>query len=329
MHVFARAPGKLVVLGEYAVLAGGPALVMAIDHHCVAELFPSDDDACHLSTSTQQTTERSFALGSSSGVAIVDTVIERSAVTSSAPWQGRLDSSELFVGPRKLGLGSSAAALVAWAGAWSVFTGADPRPPLNRVVAAHRAVQNGAGSGLDVAASLIGGVLVYRLAAPDRPEAVSVALPNSVRFVGVSTPRVASTPNLLARFEAWRVAQPGVAAMQLDRMRQVAELGIASAGADDAAQFLAAVRQYGLELDALGAAIGAEIVTPEHAAIADAAGRTGVTYKVSGAGGGDIGLGFATDHAALEAFSAAVPAGCEVLRLQIDEAGLVTEERAA
>ncbi|NNC64840.1 MAG: hypothetical protein HKN84_08660, partial [Gammaproteobacteria bacterium] len=86
---------------------------------------------------------------------------------------------------------------------------------------------------------------------------------------------------------------------------------------------------YGLELDALGAAIGAEIVTPEHAAIAKVAARVGVTYKVSGAGGGDIGLGLATDEEALEAFAAGVPAGCDVLRLAIDEAGLVTEEREA
>jgi phosphomevalonate kinase len=34
MTVHARAPGKVVVLGEYAVLDGAPALVLAVDRYC-------------------------------------------------------------------------------------------------------------------------------------------------------------------------------------------------------------------------------------------------------------------------------------------------------
>ncbi len=40
MRLEARAPGKLVALGEYAVLEGAPALVLAIDHYAVATLEP-------------------------------------------------------------------------------------------------------------------------------------------------------------------------------------------------------------------------------------------------------------------------------------------------
>lgn len=333
MHVLARAPGKLVVLGEYVVLEGGPALVMAVDHHCVAEIQPSEDAVCHLHTLSDCAEDRSFDSAEGSDVAIVDSVTRHWPIEDVGAWRGRVDSSRLFVAGRKLGLGSSAAALVAWAGAWAAYTRREAESSasssLTELIGLHRAIQAGAGSGLDVAASLHGGVLAFRLVSGERPDVVSVTLPNSVRFVGVATPQAASTPNLLARFDAWRVAEPAAAAMQLDRMRQVAEVGIASAGAGDAPQFLAAVQQYGLELDALGAAIGAEIVTPEHAAIAKVAARVGVTYKLSGAGGGDIGLGLATDEEALEAFAAGVPAGCDVLRLAIDEAGLVTEEREA
>ncbi len=42
MAVFAEAPGKLVILGEYAVLTGAPALVLAIDRYCRAEIAPSE-----------------------------------------------------------------------------------------------------------------------------------------------------------------------------------------------------------------------------------------------------------------------------------------------
>jgi len=333
MHVIARAPGKLVVLGEYAVLAGGPALVTAVDRYCVASLRPSDDELCLLHTHADCVADRRFGRAEASGVAVVDSVIRHWPTEHVGAWRGRLDSSQLFAAGRKLGLGSSAAALVAWAGAWSAYSRSETDSaaalPLADLVGLHRAIQGSAGSGLDVAASLHGGVLAYRSVAVDRPEAVSVGLPNSVRFVGVSTPRAASTPDMLARFEAWRAAEPAAAEGQLDRLCRMAELGVASAGAGDAAQFLDAVRDYGRELDRLGAAIGVAIVTPEHAAITEVAGRTGVTYKVSGAGGGDIGLGFATDEDALEAFAAAVPVGCVVLRLAIDQAGLVIEEQEA
>lgn len=333
MHVLAKAPGKLILLGEYVVLAGGPALVMAVDRYCLAELRPSDDALCHLHTLADRAADHDFRLAEVSHVGVVDAVAQRWPIEHAGAWYGHLDSSQLFAAGRKLGLGSSAAALVAWAGVWTAYSrgigGSASGPTVEDLVRLHRKMQAGAGSGLDVAASLRGGVQEYRLVGDDRPEAVSVTLPNSVRFVGVSTQRAASTPNLLARFDAWREQEPAAAAMQLDRMRQAAELGVALARAGDAEQFLAVVRQYGLELDALGAAIGVDIVTPEHAAIAEVAARTGVTYKVSGAGGGDIGLGLATDDRALEAFSAAVPPGCEVLKLAIDEAGLVAEEKAA
>jgi mevalonate kinase len=48
--IVARAPGKLVALGEYAVLEGAPALVLAVDRYCVATLAESGDGLCHLIT---------------------------------------------------------------------------------------------------------------------------------------------------------------------------------------------------------------------------------------------------------------------------------------
>ena len=38
MAIVARAPGKLVALGEYAVLEGAPAIVLAVDRYCEATL---------------------------------------------------------------------------------------------------------------------------------------------------------------------------------------------------------------------------------------------------------------------------------------------------
>ena len=66
--------------------------------------------------------------------------------------------------------------------------------------------------------------------------------------------------------------------------------------ADDAAAWLEAFAAYGRGLQELGEAIGAEIVTAEHREIGEEARRYGVAYKVSGAGGGDLGLACAADY---------------------------------
>ena len=67
------------------------------------------------------------------------------------------------------------------------------------------------------------------------------------------------------------------------------------AAGDDAAGWLEAIAAYGRGLQELGVAIGADIVTAEHREIGEDARRHGVAYKVSGAGGGDLGLACAAD----------------------------------
>ena len=80
----ARAPGKLVLSGAYSVLSGAPALVVAVDRYVLAD---STRPPAFL------TPEVHAAIG------------ERAA-----PW---FDASALREGEKKLGLGSSAAILVA------------------------------------------------------------------------------------------------------------------------------------------------------------------------------------------------------------------------
>ena len=111
MAVVAKAPGKLVVLGEYAVLAGAPALVLAVDRYCRAEIGPSDDEFCHLRISTHELEETDLLPGSVSGVELVD-LVTPAADRLDPAWSASLDSSQFFVGNTKLGVGSSAAATI-------------------------------------------------------------------------------------------------------------------------------------------------------------------------------------------------------------------------
>ena len=70
----ARAPGKLVALGEYAVLDGAPAVVLAVDRYVEAAVGPSEDGSCRLMVRASEIVERRFAPDAPSGAPLVDLV---------------------------------------------------------------------------------------------------------------------------------------------------------------------------------------------------------------------------------------------------------------
>src|SRR5690606_33179773 len=135
-----RAPGKLVLSGAYSVLEGAPAIVAAVDRYATAD-------------------------GTRPAGFVADEM--RAAMQPPYPL---IDASALREEGRKLGLGSSAALLVAALSATGEFD-LDRRSEryrlFERALAAHRRAQGG-GSGIDVAASTFGGTLQYQLPAPLR-----------------------------------------------------------------------------------------------------------------------------------------------------------------
>jgi phosphomevalonate kinase len=320
----ARAPGKLVALGEYAVLDGAPAVVLAIDRYAEAAIEPSADRSCRLTVRAATVEELEFQAGATSGAALVDLV---AAAEPQLPWTAVVDSRAFYSGGTKLGLGSSAAVLVAWAGAFAAFArarGLAVAPPrVETLIDLHRRFQGGKGSGLDVAASFTGGAITFSLARPGPPQIGSVRLPNSVGFAGIFAGRSASTPEFVAHYRAWRARRPREAMALVARLAALAEAGCAALAAGDAAQWLEAFAGYGRGLQELGEAIGADIVTAEHREIGAAAERLGVSYKVSGAGGGDLGLACAADADRLEAFTESVGnRGFRVINVSLAEHGL-------
>ena len=327
IRVVSKAPGKLVVLGEYAVLNGAPALVLAVDRYCCATIGPSEDGSCHFVSMTNTEEAVDFSADMRSGFAVVDEVLQ--SLPNAGIWQGMLDSRELFAATMKLGLGSSAAALTAWAGAWAVFSGrerlgADSRT-LEMLIGLHQAIQSGTGSGVDVAASLFGGVIRFQLNENSLPEVSTVQLPKGVGFAGIFARSAALTPDFLARYEAWCAAKTEEAVALQAVLAEIAQNGICAASEDDAQGFLEAITEYGRCLEYLGVCIGAHIVTPKHRELMKTAERLGIAYKVSGAGGGDFGLAFSADAVALDSFKRAVDAECDVFEFGIDPSGLIVE----
>jgi phosphomevalonate kinase len=249
-------------------------------------------------------------------------------------WNATIDSRALFAGSEKLGLGSSAAVVCAWAGAFAAFARAQgltdvADPGVGGLIELHRALQGGKGSGLDVAASYTGGAITFRLTGGLVPQIGSVRLPNGVGFAGIFAGRSASTPELVAHYRAWRRNRPAEGAALVRRLTGIAEAGCAAARGDDAAGWIEAFAAYGRGLGELGEAIGVEVVTAEHRQIGDEAARFGVAYKVSGAGGGDLGLACATEPQTLAAFTKRITdRGFRVINVSLAGHGLVVQHVA-
>lgn len=262
----ARAPGKVVLSGAYAVLSGAPAIVGAVSRYVTADTARPADFV---------TEEVRAALGPG----------------QSAPW---FDASALREHGRKLGLGSSAAILVA-----SLFalaraeraeaSAAELRDAVfTRALAAHRAAQGG-GSGVDVASSTYGGSLVYQLGGA-APRIAPVPLPSELTFEIWVCPSSASTPELIARVEALRSADPAAHARYLGAQSEASFAAAAAAESGDARGLLEALGAQRAALSGLGRAAQVPIVTPELAALGPDAEREGAVLLPAGAGGGDIAL---------------------------------------
>ena len=266
--MMARAPGKVVLSGAYAVLDGAPALVAAVDRYVIADsrreaemITPEVREALHSRGATR------------------------------APW---FDARALRdeVNDRKLGLGSSAAILVASLAALEL--GAEPslddaalaRRVFDAALCAHRIAQGG-GSGIDVAASAFGGILRFQLPTEGGvlPITAPVELPKPLAIRVWASTSAASTSTMLGSVDALRKGRPSDYRSVIEELTGAAEAAIQ---AKTTVAYVAACRRQLTGLTELGRLAQVPIVTPEVAELDRAAQAAGATVLPSGAGGGDV-----------------------------------------
>jgi len=317
VRIRASAPAKLVLLGEYAVLAGAPALVAAVNRRVHVELEPSDNKGWIFETdmggerrAEVRWTDEGPAVSPDDGsedwclplARVLEGLCNDAGIRPERPPACRVNirSAELFEdeGNQKLGLGSSAAVVVALAAAlrralaiWGYEKG-DPEPldEFRRDLALHHAMQGGRGSGVDVAAAYHGGLHAYRR---DDASVEPIELPDGVVFQAVWTGRSTSTGAFLERVEAAKKARPDAHRAALGSLCTLARAGLAACRANEAKAFLDSVCAYHEALADFGRLCDVPIVSPAHAELAALAAKAGAIYKPSGAGGGDVGLLFA------------------------------------
>jgi phosphomevalonate kinase len=332
--VLTRAPGKLFLTGEYAVLYGGPALVAAVDRHAEVRLRlepgPGSlvvESIAEGSRCATDDPEGEELTGGDIGAVLAALRVSRAWRPALAGMRAEvaLDSRPFLSGGKKLGLGRSAASVTAAVAAFLGGVGrVEPEEVFEAAVAAHTLFQEGHGSGADVAATAHGGVIEFRRQAGRlcvAPRRLPPGLHLVVGWTGVSVP----TDPLLKRFASSAATRDPPSLGALCSVAERAALAVADS---DATHFLEAVAQTAELLARLGVETGVPIVTTPLARLMAAAEHAGAVAKPSGAGGGDCGIAFATSPAQAEAVRAAWrEEGIVPLPLAIAAEGAAAEQR--
>lgn len=308
------APGKMMVSGEYAVLRGAPALVAAVSARGKLTLRAPQGDAPPDRAVLERRPEAAATL------AIADEAFGQ----STGGFGVELDTSELASGDRKFGLGSSAAVSAAAAGAVAALAGQDPSDPdvaariYDAAVRGHRRVAP-EGSGSDIVAACFGGLRMITPGATEGiPDSAPVAWPEGLLSSVVWTGQPARTSDLVRQVNALGERDPAALDSAMDHLGACARSFVDAFGAGDAGAIIEEVRRYHDAMASLGNAAGAPIVESRLAKVAALATASGGAAKPSGAGGGDVALGFFADSGAKDAFEAAArDAGFEVLELAL------------
>lgn len=312
----ATAPGKLLLAGEYAVLEGNAAVVVAVDRRATARRGPRDPSPFLDALAARLAAERGH--GHACARAATDLVV---------------DTADFSRGGQKLGLGSSAAATVAAAAlalaadeasasASALASGALDRDAVFALAAAAHGDAQGArgtrGSGADIAASTYGGALAYSLV-DGQVRWRALPVPRSVLLLPFFTGHSADTVTMVAKVHA---AAPATR-RPLDAIAAAAAALAAAFERDDGDAILRALRDGGDALAALGVAAGHDLETAAVRAVRDALAPFGGAVKTTGAGGGDLAIAAIPCEAnPSEAAAAIGRAGCQVVPLAIDPRGV-------
>jgi phosphomevalonate kinase len=315
----ARAPGKLLLLGEYAVLDGVPAIVAAIDryvevrlavrHGCKVVRIAAPGHCASLEVRDLRVAappELRFAL------AAIDEVGRRLPAPLHRGLDLEIRSALADASGRKLGLGGSAAVTAAIVAALYAAAGCDPAMCRDDVFAAafaaHRAGQGAVGSGADVAASVYGGLLLFQPQPQSLPRSTPLQLPSRAALSVAWSGAPAATAPLVRRYlaldgDAAPDASPrggSRAAARADFVRSSrASVEAFSRAAGTGRLDLAAVNRNGRALERLARDADLPLLTSDLESLVFAARACGAGAKLSGAGGGDCVIAL-TDRAEVD-----------------------------
>lgn len=330
--ILMSAPGKAVLCGEYAVLDGAPAIVMAVNCRASVTLQSTNEASHSLAMSHRESSPVRFHFGKSAEIlplgddrpGLDTTLISHVWRAIGAPDAGsismQLDTRAFYDNESgaKLGLGSSAALAVALTSALLRFSG-DRREPGPIALAAHRAFQGGNGSGVDIAAALHGGIMAFNTTTQLATE--TLQWPTGMAYSLWWSGRAASTADKLRSLKENMAT--AAARTSAGKLRQGSERVLEAWRSGHSKNVLDSLQDYCGALQQFSADHRLGIFDAGHRQMHELAARNGLTYKPCGAGGGDIGIVFSTRQEALDNFAGlAASCGFRKLQVMLDPCGL-------
>ena len=320
MNIQVTTPGKLILIGEYAVLEGAPALVMAVNRHARAAFIRKAGPDFTLQSPTFQMADIRFQISPEGKVVFItetDTenveklnfflktfeyLLQKEKLNGNLPpLEIVLDTREFYLPEKnqKLGLGSSAALTVALVqGLLAQLNPNDSRitDPLKLFKLAediHYRAQGKKGSGIDIAASCFGGIIHFqKKTSQDTPsfKISSVDLPENLIILPVWTGTSASTIELVSKVDDFQKNNPNMYNKIMQNLTDISHLACQTFSNKETQSYLDCCHEYYQLLKELGEISQANIISDIHQEIRAIADVSGAIYKPSGAGGGDIGL---------------------------------------
>ncbi|MFT7220482.1 MAG: phosphomevalonate kinase, partial [Candidatus Azotimanducaceae bacterium] len=148
------------------------------------------------------------------------------------------------------------------------------------------------GSGADIALSIADHCIIHqRDCLPQK-----VSLPAALNMLAIWTGEAASTTQYLNMIETWRDLNAGAYLSQMTCLHKIADATVAAVKTGDADLFLTTISQYDRQLDDLSSESGLNFYNPTHRELRKKVELLHCTYKPSGAGGGDFGIAYSTNH---------------------------------
>ena len=304
------APGKVFLVGEYAVLDDGHAAVAAITMHAQAQFIP-----------------RMEAMPPMVSELVRRTLADLGEAAAALPPGGVLATTEDFRhGFATSGLGSSAAIAVATVGAVFESLGLaleDHGPQILALAdGGRRAVQGDVGSGADMFAAAHGGLTIITRHRDAQPKLEHQTPPAGLHLVLFSAGPSISTRQMTAGLRTYARHEPAAFERGMTNLRQISQRFVDEVSAGQATGAVVAAGKYGEELARLAAAASVPILTDAFIQAAERAQQFGGVAKPIGAGGGGIGIAlFATPEAA-QLFKKACPPTLTLIDGDIDSRGV-------
>jgi phosphomevalonate kinase len=324
----ASAPGKIVLCGEYAVLDGAPAICMAVNRRARAFLTDIGGGTSEVTAASLTEAIGRFRIAEGgieweSGqefFEIIDSIWRAPGFKRDGAQSIDLDTADFIDAQtgRKIGIGSSAAITVALC---TAIRGSGSDSSMAEFARwAHQELQGGAGSGVDIACSLNGGLIEYRM---EGSTVAQLKWPEELSYRVIWTGVPASTKGKLAKLasmnrEPSRTSLAGAS----ESMATAWQSG-------DAGEIVEQYRVYNECLWRFSIDHDLGVFDAGHKEIHRNARSLNLIYKPCGAGGGDIGILLGTDESVLDRFTRKLAAKYSVLDCQLTALGASIETSRA